>query len=98
MVSVEFPSRLGKEKSLPKAPLVVSMPTCKVHLAETVYPDCKVSIFGHVLDAKLWLLPSLEMDMILGMDWLSAHYAPVDYRAKAVIFSKPELPQFFLPG
>ena len=48
--------------------------------------SCPVSIEGRELLADLVLLDVVDFDVILGMDWLSQHFATVDCRRKEVIF------------
>ena len=43
-------------------------------------------IEGRELLSDLVILDVMDFDVILGMDWLSQHYATVDYRRKEVIF------------
>ena len=43
-------------------------------------------IEGRELLADLVLLDVMDFDVILGMDWLSHHYATIDYWRKEVIF------------
>ena len=53
---------------------------------DVVLLGCPVLIEGRELPADLVLLDVIDFDVILGMDWLSLHYATVDYRRKEVIF------------
>ena len=47
---------------------------------------CSVLIEGRELLVDLVLLDMMDFDVILRMDWLSQHYATVDYQSKEVIF------------
>ncbi|GKV45643.1 hypothetical protein SLEP1_g52705 [Rubroshorea leprosula] len=53
---------------------------------------------GRVLLADLILLGIVEFDVILGMDWLSTHYAMVDCYEKVVTFSAPNQPVIRFEG
>ena len=47
-------------------------------------------MLGHLkLPADLLVLKMKEFNIILGMDWLSEHYAFIDCRGKQVIFEIP---------
>ncbi|GKV12448.1 hypothetical protein SLEP1_g23587 [Rubroshorea leprosula] len=63
--------------------------------------DClilKGRVEGRVLLADLILLGIVEFDVILGMDWLSTHYAMVDCYEKVVTFSAPNQPMIWFEG
>ncbi|KAA3461914.1 DNA/RNA polymerases superfamily protein [Gossypium australe] len=51
----------------------VSNPLGKCVLVDKVCKDCPLSIRGHYFPANLMLLSFDEFDVILGMDWLTAH-------------------------
>ena len=54
--------------------------------SDVFFPNCHVLIEGRKLHVNLVLLNVVDFDVILGMDWLSQHYAMVDCRRKEVIF------------
>ena len=54
-----------------------------------VSPFCLVLVKCRELLADLVLLDVMDFDVILGIDWLSQHYATLDCRSKAVIFRIP---------
>ncbi|KAL3354000.1 hypothetical protein AABB24_018591 [Solanum stoloniferum] len=56
----------------------------------SVYRGCTVLINDHPTSADLVELIMLDFDVIMGMDWLAACFANIDYRAKIV--------QFYFPG
>ncbi|XP_050222497.1 uncharacterized protein LOC126672585 [Mercurialis annua] len=70
-------------------PLLVATPVGESIDVTIVYPSCPVLIGEHESLADLLLLNVLEFDVILGMDWLSRHYANVDCREKIVTFHAP---------
>ena len=49
---------------------------------------------GRDLPVDLIPMDVLNFDVILGMDWLSQHYATVDCRRKEVIFRIPTAEEF----
>ena len=50
-----------------------------------VYKNCPIIIHEREFFADLIALPFREFDLILGMDWLSKHWAIIDYDKKAVV-------------
>ena len=55
-------------------------------------------IEGRELLVNLVLLDVMDFDEILGMDWLSKHYATVDCQRKEVIFRIPNVEEFKFVG
>ena len=47
---------------------------------------CEVSICDNTLCVDLIILEMHDYDVILGMDWLSMHYAMIDCKKKEVTF------------
>ncbi|XP_077228324.1 uncharacterized protein LOC143861265 [Tasmannia lanceolata] len=75
---------------LPTSPLdydvCVSTPIGKEILTNRICKMCPVRIGNRELLAELILLDMSDFDVILGMDWLSTHYALVDCYKKVVNF------------
>ncbi|GKV48743.1 hypothetical protein SLEP1_g55542 [Rubroshorea leprosula] len=78
--------------------LVVNTPSKEVLTSKTIYRSCRVMVEGRVLLADLILLGIVEFDVILGMDWLSTHYAMVDCYEKVITFSAPNQPVIRFEG
>ena len=76
------PGVLGKD-------LVVSTPLGECVIVRTVYRDCAIQINTVEFPADLIVFPLLELDVILGMDWLSRHRAVVNCYIKEVIIEVP---------
>ena len=55
-------------------------------------------IEGRELIVNLFMLDVIDFDVILGMDWLSQHYAIVDCRRKEVIFKILNVEEFKFVG
>ncbi|GKV34371.1 hypothetical protein SLEP1_g42748 [Rubroshorea leprosula] len=53
---------------------------------------------GRQLSARLFVLDISDFDIILGMDWLSEHFASIDCHRKWVIFNIPGEPEFSFQG
>ncbi|XP_070034817.1 uncharacterized protein [Nicotiana tomentosiformis] len=67
-------------------PFTVSTPVGESIIARRVYQGCTMSVCGRQTSADLVELEMLDFDAIMGMDWLAACYATVDYRAKTARF------------
>ena len=76
------PGVLGKD-------LAVSTPLGGCVIVQTVYRDCSLQINLVEFPAVLIVFPLLELDVILGMDWLTRHRAIVNCFTKEVIFEVP---------
>ena len=58
-------------------------------LAERVYLYCSISINHKGTMTNLIELDMVDFDVILGMDWIHAFYASIDYRIRVVKFQIP---------
>ena len=67
-------------------PLSVTIPLSDLLGIDVVVFWCLVLVEGRELPVDLVLLDVVNFNVILGMDWLSHHYATLDYRSKVVIF------------
>jgi len=54
-----------------------------------VYRNYKIMVHDKELPGDLIILDIYDFDLILGMDWLSRHYAKVDCRCKVIHFELP---------
>ena len=59
---------------------------------------CEVSISGNTLCVDLIILEMHDYDVILGMDWLSKHYAKIDCKKNEVTFRPPQKESFTFKG
>ena len=69
--------------------LTVSTPLGDCIVVQTVYKDCPLRINKVEFPADLIVFPMLELDVILGMDWLARHRAIVNCYTREVIFETP---------
>ena len=67
-------------------------------MVRTVYRDCLVRIDTGVFPVDLIVLPLLDLDIILGMDWLTRHRAVVNCYTKEVILELPGQSQVIFCG
>ncbi|XP_077228563.1 uncharacterized protein LOC143861534 [Tasmannia lanceolata] len=87
---------------LPTSPLdydlCVSTPIGKEILTNRISKMCHVRIGNRELLAELILLEMSDFDVILGMEWLSTHYALVHCYKKVVNFEIPGEEKFCFEG
>lgn len=70
--------------------LEVSTPLGESMIADVGYKSYPVLVADKVLHTDLIVLPLLDFDLILGMDWLFMHHTSIDYRSKVVTFTIPD--------
>jgi len=73
--------------------LVVSTPVSGLVRTSSVCSRCPVEVEGHVYKVNLICLPLQGLDVILGMDWLSANHVLIDCQEKKLLFSNSEEPE-----
>ena len=78
--------------------LCVSAPTGSEIIVDRKCENRPVTIEGREFLADLIIMDIRDFDVILGMDWLSAHYATLDCRKKLVDFRIPSQPKFSFVG
>jgi hypothetical protein len=97
-VSPFYRERVGREPIPLEQLLSVSTPLKEDIVVDRVCEECHVWVEGHDLIADLIVLPLLEFDVVLGMDWLAKHYAHVDCHNKVITFSIPGVVEFSYQG
>ncbi|KAA0042469.1 Transposon Ty3-I Gag-Pol polyprotein [Cucumis melo var. makuwa] len=78
--------------------LVIYTPVCDVLLVNEVLHNCEVLVEGISLLVDLLPLELQRLDVILGMDFLFAHYASMDCHRKEVVFRKPGFAEVVFRG
>ncbi|GKV24943.1 hypothetical protein SLEP1_g34480 [Rubroshorea leprosula] len=90
-----------------KRALPVDTSDCELHVDTplggmmTTREMCRtvdIYIDGRQLSASLFVLDISDFDIILGMDWLSKHFASIDCHRKWVIFNILDEPEFSFQG
>ena len=97
-VSISFASRFGKDPKLLDQSFYVATPIGDSLLVKHVYKSCVVIIADKETLADLIVLEPLELDVILGMDWLATYHATIDCYAKTVKFRPMGEPSFMVKG
>jgi len=70
--------------------LVVSTPASGLVRTSTMCARCKIEVEGRKYRVNLICLPLAGLDVILGMDWLSANHILIDCNEKKVLFPSLE--------
>ena len=70
--------------------LIVTMSGDTVLMGSEVFKDYKIVVHDRELSGDLIMFDIKDFDLILGMNWLSRHYAKVDYRQKVNYFELPQ--------
>ena len=85
-VSFVFASKMGWQAVRMTTPLSVVTLLSDPLDTDVIFLRCPVLVKGRELPVDLVLLDVMDFNVILGMDWLSQHYATLDCRSKVVIF------------
>ncbi|GAU10603.1 hypothetical protein TSUD_418240, partial [Trifolium subterraneum] len=72
-ISVECVMRLGLSSTSLIPPMTVAVATGGKVVSKRVCQNCPVSVAGKIYHVNLICLPLKDMDIVLGMDWLSAN-------------------------
>ncbi|KAL4014334.1 hypothetical protein IC575_026536 [Cucumis melo] len=78
--------------------LSVSTPSGESMLSKEKVKACQIEIAGHVIEVTLLVLDMHDFDVILGMDWLAANHASIDYSRKEVAFNPLLMVSFKFKG
>lgn len=76
----------------------ISLPTGEVLYADRVFRECYVQVGDAWLEANLIRLELVDLDIILGMDWLEKHHASADSFRKEVTLRSPGQPKVIFRG
>ena len=74
--------------------LLVVTPADKSLIANTACLHCPVVLEGRTYHANLLCLSLKNLDVILGMDWLSRHHILLDCAQRAVVFPEAGIFEF----
>ncbi|XP_047180616.1 uncharacterized protein LOC124847220 [Vigna umbellata] len=82
--------KLGLTESEMQFDLVVSTPTTDEVRTSTVCVRCPIKVEGHRFKVNLLCLPLQGLEVILGMDWLTANHILIDCGEKRLVFPHGE--------
>ncbi|GAV64067.1 RVP_2 domain-containing protein, partial [Cephalotus follicularis] len=97
-ISARFTSCLDVTPDCMSYMLDVSTPTGTSMYSDSIYKSGEMSMADISLYADLIVLPIRDFDVILGMDWLSAHRARMDCYNKTMDFCLPDGTTFQFKG
>ena len=67
-------------------------------IARSICKKCPIMLGYLTMPADLIVMEISDFDIILGMDWLSEHFAFIDCREKRVIFQIPDRRTYYFQG
>ncbi|XP_027927613.1 uncharacterized protein LOC114184503 [Vigna unguiculata] len=73
--------------------LVVSTPASGLVRTSSLCARCPVVVEGRMYKVNMICLPLQELEVILGMDWLSANRILIDWQEKKLLFPNSEEPE-----
>ena len=73
-------------------PFSVFNPVGDLVIARRVYINCRITVSQKITSANLVELEMVDVNVILGMDWLYSCYASVDCRSRIIRFQFREEP------
>ncbi|XP_058752461.1 uncharacterized protein LOC131625636 [Vicia villosa] len=82
--------RLGFETSLLPNPMIISSATDDVVEAREICKECSITFNGRRFVIDLICLPLKKIDVVLGMDWLSANSVYIGCKEKAIFIPAEE--------
>ncbi|XP_075507470.1 uncharacterized protein LOC142544294 [Primulina tabacum] len=88
-ISKRFTKKLGLIPEILVEPFRIATPTSKTIETHKIHRNCIVYINKHTFNAELIQVNMVELDVILGMDWLSKSHAIVDCRRKIIKLRTP---------
>ncbi|KAA0043142.1 Gag protease polyprotein-like protein [Cucumis melo var. makuwa] len=97
-VSSIFLTKLNRMLEPLSEGLAIYTPVSDVLLVNEVLRNCEVLVEGISLLVDLLPLELQRLDVILGMDFLFAHYASMDCHRKEVVFRKPGFAEVVFRG
>ena len=97
-VPVKFAEKLNREQEPLDYVLYVSTPSGRTMIVASIYRACVVVIGGVELLVDLMPLTMAHFDVILGMDWLAANHASINYVSKSVTLKPPNQAEITFQG
>ena len=76
----------------------IQIPIGERHIARSICKKCLIMLGYFTMPADLIVMEISDFDIILGMDWLSEHFAFIDCKEKRVIFHIPDRRTYYFQG
>ncbi|XP_073017959.1 uncharacterized protein [Primulina eburnea] len=97
-ISKRFVKKLGCKPDKLNEPFRIATSTSRAIETHEIYKDCKISINDQTFSADLIQLIMVDLDIILGMDWLARNSAIVDCKGKRVKLRTPDQEEVMFQG
>ena len=81
---------LGLEVETLDKPLYVSSPIGTRVRIDQICRNCEIEISGILLTMDLRVMNISDFDVLLGMDWLTAHRVVIDYDSRRIFAYTPD--------
>ena len=98
VIAKRLVDRIDGNRRTVNNPFITVTLTGDVYQSTFWFKDVPIRIGEFSLFANLIEIEMYNFDVILGMDWLTAHYAIIDCRKKHVCFSPPNVFSFEFQG
>ncbi|XP_050902755.1 uncharacterized protein LOC127115201 [Lathyrus oleraceus] len=89
-VSIQCMKHLGLQAIPLSPPMVVTTAMDDVVETPLIYENCSLSVNGRIFQINLIYLPLKKVDVVLGMDWLSANSVFIGCEEKLIIIPSSE--------
>uniref|UniRef100_A0A151UI12 CCHC-type domain-containing protein n=1 Tax=Cajanus cajan TaxID=3821 RepID=A0A151UI12_CAJCA len=89
--SVDCVESLGLSISALHVDLSVFTPASIFLVTSEMFVRCPIEVFGRRFRVNLIMLPMVDINIILGMDWLSAHHILIDCARRELVFPHIDL-------
>ncbi|KAL4016686.1 hypothetical protein IC575_024343 [Cucumis melo] len=97
-LSIMFTVGVDKELESLTEELLISTLVGDSFIVNSVYRKCSILIDDETLEVDLIPLNIQEFDVILGMDFLSNHYASLNCHRKEIVFKRPRKSEIIFHG
>nr|GFA22984.1 reverse transcriptase domain-containing protein [Tanacetum cinerariifolium] len=94
VISITLAKYINIPPTLLNFALSISTPMKGLAVINHEYHNCLLRFDDKINSANLFSLDTHDFDIILGMDWLTKHHAPIVCHTKSVIFSDLDKPEF----
>ncbi|XP_024962587.1 uncharacterized protein LOC112502785 [Cynara cardunculus var. scolymus] len=98
IVSEQLESRLKSYEQTTEFPVVISTPIGGSICVLTRSSKCQLLIGDCIREVTLLPMHMSYFDLILGMDWLSRHWATINCNAKQILFGDIDSPEAIFQG
>ncbi|GJT70518.1 reverse transcriptase domain-containing protein [Tanacetum coccineum] len=98
IISTTFAKKLNMTPTPLIEPVIISTPMKNHMLIDHEYVNCPLRFDDRIRPTNLLPIHMLDIDVILGMNWLASHRATIDCYARTIIFGNVRQPEFVYHG